>query len=64
MTTEAPLGETAQLGDERVALAQRLICLRGKPGVLDNTFPKFLIQSALVQERLCKRARRSPLKAS
>jgi type I restriction enzyme S subunit len=45
ITTEAPLGEVAQLGSERVALAQRLIALRGKPGVLDNTFLKFLIQS-------------------
>ncbi len=40
VTTEAPLGEVAQLGNERVALAQRLIALRGKPGVLDNTFLK------------------------
>src|SRR6266545_1213827 len=31
MTTEAPLGEVAQLGAERVALAQRLIAMRGKP---------------------------------
>src|ERR1051325_344891 len=29
LTTEAPLGEVAQLGPERVALAQRLITLRG-----------------------------------
>src|SRR5262249_48873718 len=34
VTTEAPLGEVAQVGSERVALAQRLICLRGKPGLL------------------------------
>jgi len=40
ITTEAPLGEVAQLGSERVALAQRLITLRGKSGVLDNTFLK------------------------
>src|SRR4051812_4786945 len=32
ITTEAPLGEVAQLGDANVALAQRLITLRGKPG--------------------------------
>jgi len=30
ITTEAPWGEVAQLGQERVALAQRLIALRGK----------------------------------
>ena len=40
MTTEAPLGEIAQLDGQRVALAQRLITLRGKPQVLDNTFLK------------------------
>src|SRR5437773_6129365 len=41
VTTEAPLGEVAQLGPERVALAQRLIALRGKAGLLDNGFLKF-----------------------
>ncbi len=56
VTTEAPLGEVAQLGNERVALAQRLICLSGKPGVLDNDFLKFLMQSDGVQEQLRSRA--------
>jgi type I restriction enzyme S subunit len=56
ITTEAPLGEVAQLGSERVALAQRLITLRGKPGVLDNTFLKFLLQSKDVQNQLRARA--------
>ena len=56
MTTEAPLGEIAQLGAERVALAQRLITLRGKPRILDNTFLKFLMQSASVQDQLHARA--------
>ncbi|MBI3785549.1 MAG: restriction endonuclease subunit S [Deltaproteobacteria bacterium] len=56
VTTEAPLGETAQLGDERVALAQRLIVLRGKPDILNNTFLKFLIQSANVQDQLRARS--------
>ena len=56
VTTEAPLGEVAQLGNERVALAQRLICLRGKPGVLNNNFLKFLMQSNGVQEQLRSRA--------
>ena len=56
VTTEAPLGEVAQLGRERVALAQRLICLRGKPGVLHNDFLKFLMQSSGVQEQLHSRA--------
>jgi len=56
ITTEAPLGEVAQLGSERLALAQRLIALRGKPGVLDNKFLKFLLQSADVQDQLRARA--------
>ncbi len=56
ITTEAPLGEVAQLGTERVALAQRLIALRGKPGVLDNGFLKFLMQSGYVQDQLLARA--------
>jgi type I restriction enzyme S subunit len=56
ITTEAPLGEVAQLGNERVALAQRLIALRGKQGVLDNTFLKFLMQSRGVQDQLLARA--------
>lgn len=56
MTTEAPLGEVAQLDDRTVALAQRLITLRGKPGVLDNTFLKFLMQSRFVQDQLRARS--------
>ena len=56
ITTEAPLGEVAQLGPERVALAQRLIALRGKPGILDNGFLKFLMQSGDVQDQLRARA--------
>ncbi len=56
ITTEAPLGEVAQLGSERVALAQRLIALRGKEGLLDNRFLKFLIQSENVQDQLRARA--------
>ena len=56
VTTEAPLGEVAQLHSPRVALAQRLIVLRGKPGLLENTFLKFLMQSSFVQEQLKARA--------
>lgn len=56
MTTEAPLGEIAQLDGKRVALAQRLITLRGKPKLLDNTFLKFLMQSEFVQNQLKARS--------
>jgi type I restriction enzyme S subunit len=56
VTTEAPLGEVAQLGGGRLALAQRLIALRGKPHVLDNTYLKFLMQSEGVQAQLRARS--------
>ena len=56
LTTEAPLGEVAQLQEARVALAQRLILLRGNPSVLDNTYLKFLMMSADVQSQLQSRA--------
>ncbi|MDH8639297.1 restriction endonuclease subunit S, partial [Klebsiella pneumoniae] len=36
LTTEAPLGEVAQLDARKVALAQRVITLRGKKGILEN----------------------------
>jgi len=55
MTTEAPLGEVAQLDGTKVALAQRVITLRGKADLLDNTFLKFLLQSSEVQEELRSR---------
>lgn len=52
LTTEAPLGEVAQLDDKKIALAQRVVCLRGKEGVLDNTFLKYFLLSSLGQARL------------
>lgn len=47
LTTEGPLGEVAQLDAETAtfAIGQRVVVLRGKPGVLDNTFLKFLLIS-------------------
>jgi type I restriction enzyme, S subunit len=56
LTMEAPLGEVAQLDARKVALAQRLVALRGKAGLLDNGFLKYLLQSALVQDQLKSRA--------
>jgi type I restriction enzyme S subunit len=56
MTTEAPLGEVAQLDGRKVALGQRIMTLRGKPGFLDNTFLKFLMMSDFVQSQLQGRA--------
>lgn len=56
VTTEAPLGEVAQLSTSRVALAQRLILLRGKPGVLENDYLKYLMMSRDIQTQLRGRA--------
>jgi type I restriction enzyme S subunit len=56
LTTEAPLGEVAQLSTSDVALAQRVITLRGKQGVLNNSFLKYLLRTAFVQEQLKSRA--------
>ena len=56
MTTEAPLGEVAQLDSRKVALGQRLITLRGKPDLIDNTYLKFAMQSAFVQNQLQARS--------
>ena len=56
LTMEAPLGEVAQLDERKVALAQRLVALRGKPDLLDNTFLRYALQSDLIQEQLKSRA--------
>jgi type I restriction enzyme, S subunit len=57
LTTEAPLGEVAQIRTEaKVALAQRIITLRGKKNVLDNAFLRYALQSSVMQHRLHARA--------
>ncbi len=56
LTTEAPLGEVAQLGDEKVALAQRVITLRGKADLLDNTYLKYLFLTKEMRAQLDGRA--------
>lgn len=56
LTSEAPLGEVAQLTDATVALAQRLFTLRGASGRLDNTFLKFFLMSSFAQSQLQARA--------
>lgn len=55
-TTEAPLGEVAQLDGRRVALAQRLVVLRGKPAMLDNTFLKYALTLQEVRNQIHARA--------
>lgn len=55
ITTEAPMGEVAQLDERKVALAQRLITLRGKKNLLNNNFLRFVLQSSILQNELRKR---------
>jgi len=52
ITTEAPLGEVAQIFNEKVALAQRVILLRGKAEELNNSYLKYVLQSKDVQKQL------------
>jgi len=52
LTTEAPLGEVAQLDDANIALAQRVVTLRGKSGILDNTYLKYYFLSNFGHQRL------------
>lgn len=54
MTTEGPLGEVIQIDEEtaKYALGQRIVCMRGKPDKLDNTFFRYLLTSPRQQEIL------------
>jgi len=56
LTVEAPLGEVAQLGSEKIALAQRVVTLRGKAGLLDSTYLLYLLQADETQDQLKSRA--------
>lgn len=57
LTTEAPLGEVAILrGEERIALAQRIILLRAKQGLINPFFLFYALQSDFVQGELKARS--------
>jgi len=56
MTTEAPLGEVGQIQCLPVALAQRIVTLRGKKGLLDSDYLLYLMQSEPFQAQLRGRA--------
>jgi type I restriction enzyme S subunit len=57
LTTEAPLGEVAILRDDaRIALAQRIILLRARPGLLDPVYLFYALQSDFGQGELKARA--------
>ncbi len=55
LTTEAPIGEVAQLDERKIALAQRVVCLRGKSGVLNNTYLKYYFLSNYGKKKLKSR---------
>lgn len=53
LTSEAPLGEVAQIpDDEPLVLSQRLFALRGKAGLLDSAYLRYFLESPLGQRRL------------
>lgn len=52
LTTEAPMGMVARLDRDDVAIAQRLLTLRGKEGILDNDYLLYLLQSPYGQALL------------
>jgi len=56
LTTEGPLGEVAQLDGRKVALAQRVLTIRGKKGLLDNSYLKYYLFSRVGQQELHSRA--------
>ncbi|MGB4595201.1 MAG: restriction endonuclease subunit S [Anaerolineaceae bacterium] len=55
ITTEGPLGEVGQLDNRKLSVGQRIITLRGKTDLLDNTYLKYHLMSTHVQEQLLSR---------
>lgn len=62
ITTEAPLGEVAQLKSNKVALAQRIVTLRGKKGITTSDYLYCVFQGDFVQHQLEARASGSTVK--
>lgn len=52
LTTEAPLGEVANVDNEEIALAQRIIKMQGKLNILDNYFLKYWIIGSYFYQNL------------
>ncbi len=55
ITTEAPLGEIAELQDENVAIGQRLITMRANENKLHGKYLKYFLQSKDGQAKLSER---------
>ncbi|NLY60438.1 MAG: hypothetical protein GX054_02900, partial [Clostridiales bacterium] len=56
ITTEAPLGFVTDLKTDNVALAQRILTIRGKKEIIDNSYLKYYFQSNIGQHELHSRA--------
>lgn len=56
LTTEAPLGEVAQIDDVNVALAQRIILLKTNKRLMNNNYLKYYFLSTSGQRELNSRA--------
>ena len=56
ITTEAPFGNVASINREDIALAQRIIKLRGKENVIQNYYLKFYLLSNVFQKELDEKA--------
>jgi type I restriction enzyme, S subunit len=56
VTTEAPLGETAQIADTHIALAQRIILLKVDKTRITNDYLKYFLASSAGQGELWSRA--------
>ena len=56
ITTEAPCGNVAQVDDENIALAQRVIKYRPKDNRLDSTFLKYILLGEEFQTKLNSKA--------
>lgn len=52
VTTEAPCGNIAQVDDDKIALAQRVIKYRGKENIIDNKYLKYYMLGDNFQKRL------------
>ncbi|SRR6266571_1125104 len=62
-TSEAPLGNVAQLKlKKKIALAQRIILLRGKEKVVDNAFLVYALLHPIVKREIQSRATGSTVK--
>jgi len=55
LTTEAPLGNVAKLDRDDVAVAQRLLTLRGKENVLYNDYLRYYLMSNMGRHQLLSR---------